>query len=254
MNYHDDHSAFSKSFLTYFLKSPLAAKTFLDGERKDTAAMNFGRAYHSIVAGFEDYKVYDESERPNQKFGMAAQANVAWLEEMKKECETCISKTEFEQILDMKVKLMENEITNKIIGLKHLKEVAYKATIDGVNYKCKPDAIVMESALIVDWKTIDSVDEWNVRKNIRNYHYDMQVALYCDILKEQTGIAHNFLFVFQEKEKPYDVLPVLVRHTSETYMSGRVKYKECGAAAKKAFETGIWPGAASKYNDNMLEL
>ena len=254
MNYHKDFTFWSKSLLQNFLKSPLNAKIYMEAEKQDTPAMNFGRAYHMAIENV-NVPVYKFDDRPDTRYSMAAQKNAAWLEEMKNNHETIVSDEEMAVINDMISILKKNETYQKINSFKPKQEEPFRTKLKGIYpVKCKPDAICSESALIVDWKTIDSVDERNIYKNLRAYHYDMQAALYCDILREITGVKHNFLFMFQEKAAPYDVLPVLVRHNSETFLRGQSKYLKCCEMAKKSFDTGLWPGSASKFDNGILEL
>jgi len=254
MNYHKDFTHWSKSFLSQFLKSPLAAKIYMNAEHIDSSAMNFGRAYHLTIEGI-NVPVYDFNSRPDTRYSMTAKKNAEWLKEMKKEYETIVSDEEMAIIDKMISVLKSNETYKKIATFKPKQEEPFTTKINGIYpVKCKPDAICEHSALIVDWKTIDSIEDWNIYLNVRKYNYDMQAALYCDILKEITGVKHNFLFMFQEKSEPYDVLPVLVRHNSETYERGQNKYMVCCERAKNAFDNDNWEGAASKFDNGILEL
>lgn len=252
-DYHKDFSFWSKSFLVNFLNSPLAAKGYMNEEKKDTPAMNFGRAYHLACEG-KKVDVYDQKNRPDLKHSMSAMKNAAWLEELKKDHETIISFDELQVINDMIDQLKKNETYKKIAKFSPKQEEPFMTVWKGYKLKCKPDAILESRALIIDWKTIDDISERGIFMNMRKFHYDMQAAHYCEVLGNIKKVKHNFLFMFQEKKAPYDVLPVLVRYNSETYKRGLDKLRVCCERAEKAFTTGIWSGAASKFDNGILEL
>ena len=253
-NYHKDYTYWSKSLLSKFLESPKRAFIYMNSEfNSDTKAMNFGRAYHSYIEGVDDFVVIDEEKRPDFTKGMTANVNKEWLKKIKESSDTVISKEEYCQIVDMVETLKYNSVFCKMCGEQKNEEV-FKAVINGFKLKCKPDRILTKQCLIVDWKTCESVNERKIKYAINDYNYDMQSAIYSDIMFALTGVKHNFLFMFQEKTAPYEVLPVLVRHTSDVMEQGRQKYLEACKRAKESFETGIYKTVSEFYENQILEL
>ena len=254
-NYHKDYTYWSKSLLSKFLKSPKIAKMHIDSvEKKDSKAMAFGRAYHSYIDGKEnEFFVLNECERPDTTKGMTAKVNIEWKNKIFAENETVITVEEFEQIKEMRTELYCNNIMCKLLGSQTNEEV-FKAEINGFKVKCKPDRLQKDQALIIDWKTIDEISERKIRYAINDYDYDMQCALYADILEAITVIKHNFIFVFQAKTAPYEVLPVLIRNGSTVMQNGREKYLRACKIAKEAFETNVFKGVSTFYENGIWEL
>lgn len=252
--YHNDREYLSKSILSKFLESPLKAKFYMESEIKiDSKAMNFGRAYHSFIEGVKDFVVIDEENRPDKTKGMTANLNKEWLKQLKSSAETVITVEEYDQIKNMVYQLQSTDIFKKMCGEQKNEEV-YKTVLNSFKVKCKPDRILTSQCLIIDWKTCESINERKIKYAMNDYSYDMQSALYSDILESLTGVKHNFLFMFQEKTAPYEVLPVLVRHSSLTMEQGREKYVEACKRAKESNETGIYKTASSYLPNEILEL
>jgi len=259
-DYHKDYSHYSKSFLVQFEKSPLAAFTYMNEEKESTKAMDFGRAYHAAIDGtFKDTFVSDKAiyDEIGGKSPRATNKYKEWIAEQTKEV---IQFESIETIKTMILELQKNEVVKRINAFDLVQEMPFYAEISGYKVKCKPDGLQIGRGkngenLVIDWKTTDDLSEYSIKRTIFKYGYDVQAALYCEIIaKLNNDTETNMLFIFQDKNAPYDVLPVLVKWDSEIMQIGRDKWREYAAKADECFKSGVWPGVASKYNENLLIL
>jgi hypothetical protein len=259
-SYHKDFEYLSKSFLTKFSLSPLHAFEYMTAEKKDSEAMRFGRVYHAVIAGLNDeYCIFDPELRPEPDKTFASTLNKTWKAEIEANYNDVISKEDHDEILTMLSRLKENEIVKKINAFSLLQEEPFRAVVEGRKIKCKPDGLQIHRGknnenLIIDWKTCTSIHPDSITREVVKYGYDVQAAMYCDIISEINGGETNMLFIFQEKSAPYDVLPVLVNACSYTMEAGRAKYQKYYDEAVQCFASGVWPGIASKYMDKCLIL
>jgi hypothetical protein len=169
----------------------------------------------------------------------------------------CIDIEDYRTIEQMIAKLQKNEIVQKINAFSLCQEEPFRATVDGRKIKCKPDGLQIgrganKENLIIDWKTCANIAPHSLQYEFKKYGYDVQAAVYCDIISELHGGETNMLFIFQEKSEPFDVLPVLVKAGSETIQEGRFKWKKYYDEAVECLATDVWPGVASKYFDKCL--
>jgi len=156
-------------------------------------------------------------------------------------------------------RLKQNEIVKKINAFSLLQEEAFRTEVEGRKIKCKPDGLQIHRGkngenLIIDWKTCASINPDKITRDINSYGYDVQAAMYCDIISTINGGETNMLFIFQETQAPYDVLPVFVNSGSYTMEAGRTKYKRYYDEAIECFASGVWHGVANKYPDKCLIL
>lgn len=251
-NYHKNQEWFTRSYLVDFLKSPLHAKTQLEAEDTTTPALLFGQAYHALIAGtfFRDFYVLDEANRPEPDKTMASNLNKAWKAEIAAR-HTIIMNDLFETMAQMAAVLKSNEYVKRMNAFQFNQEIAIMATIDGYKLKCKPDCIIAERSLLVDWKTTTDlpINEVQAERLVRKYNYHFQAAMYCEV----TGMDH-MLFFFQEKSSPYDVVPVLIRKGSPLMQEGAELWRYCAKLATECRRTGKYEGVASLLPNNCIEL
>ena len=260
-NYHKDYEYLSKSFLQQFSISPAHAKHYMENP-PDTDAMRFGRIYHAMIAGaVSEFALFDPAQRPELDKTFGSKLNKEWKETFilaaeKNGIDICTIE-EHEQITSMISKLRDNEVVQQINAFDLVQEEAFRTEIDGYKVKCKPDGLQIHRGtnkenLVIDWKTCTSVHPDKIRYDMIKYGYDVQAALYTDIISETNGGESNFMFIFQEKTEPYDVLPVLVMSYSEMMKDGRNKWRNYYIQARKCFETGVWPGVADQFKEKCL--
>ena len=260
--YHNDYEYLSKSFLTKFEVSPAHAYAYMTGEKKDTEAMRFGRIYHAMIAGLKNqYIIFDDTLRPEPDKTFGSKLNKEWKDSILATAADAgvdiVTTEEHAEIEQMITRLRENEIVQRVNAFALVQEEPFRAIIDGMKVKCKPDGLQLargenKENLIIDWKTCASVAPEKVRYDMVKYQYDVQAALYGDIIAELKGGESNFLFIFQEKTAPYDVLPVLVRSASNMMEDGRNKWRNYHIQASECFRSGVWPGVANRFEEKCM--
>jgi len=257
--YHNDYEYLSKSFLQQFATSPAHAKHYMDN-KLDTDAMRFGRIYHAMIAGAADeYVVFDPDLRPEPDKTFGSKLNKEWKEgfAIANDGKDVCSIDELKQFETMIQQLRANEVVQQINAFDLVQEEAFRTEIDGYKVKCKPDGLQIHRGenkenLVIDWKTCTSVHPDKIRYDMIKYGYDVQAALYTDIISEINGGESNFMFIFQEKTEPYDVLPVLVMSYSDVMKDGRNKWRNYYIQARRCLDANVWPGVADQFKEKCL--
>lgn len=252
-NYHKDQEYFTRSYLVNYLISPLHAKTELEAEETSTPALLFGQAYHALLGKtfFNDFTILDEAMRPEKDKTMASNLNKAWKEKMASGPQKLITLEDYQKMEKMYIEMQKNEYVTRMNAFQFTQEEVIKAVVDGYKVKCKPDCMLPERKLLVDWKTTAElpINEFTAQRLVRKYNYHFQAAFYCDI----TGMDH-MLFFFQEKVAPFDVVPVLIRKDSPLMEEGRELWKHCAKMATECHKKNEWLGIASTLTDNCITL
>lgn len=258
MDYHKDFTHLSKSFLIQFEKSPLHAYHYMNSKRVPTPAMIFGQAYHAYMDGSFENLFITDTIICESIGGSKPRATNAYKEWVSQQTKQIISEQDLAEIKAMREQLEKTEIVKRINAFNLVQEQPFYAEIDGYKVKCKPDGLQLNRGkngehLIIDWKTTDDLKY--IERTIIKYGYDVQAALYCEIIsKLNEGKETNMLFIFQEKSAPYDVLPVLIKWTGDTMFNGKRKWREYAQQAKQCFETNIWPSAGDLLIDKCIIL
>lgn len=258
MEYHENHEYWSKSFLNQFRKSPLHAWHYMHARKEATAAMRFGTMYHAFIDGTYQGRYVCDYEKCQEIGGASPRATKLYKEWVAEQTCEIVTVTEHEQVVAMIAQLRKNEIVQKINAFDLVQEQPFYAEIDGYKIKCKPDGMQLfrgkdKQHLLIDWKTTDKLEY--IESTIYKYGYEVQAAMYSEIISLlHGGNETNFMFIFQEKTPPYDVLPVLVRWQGECMNSGRVKWRHYAAIARECFATGKWPCAGDMLTEKCIIL
>lgn len=117
-------------------------------------------------------------------------------------------------------------------------EVWRRARLDWI-----PSWFYSDGRLVVpDYKTCTSADPGKLQKVLVDRGYDQQAAWYTDAAialgLAPAGVA--FVFVFQEREPPYVVSPLLA--DAVVVDRGRALNRMAMSRFKECRQTGIWPG------------
>lgn len=121
----------------------------------------------------------------------------------------------------------------------------------GVKIKVRADYIT--PGKVIDVKTTSgSLKPESIAYTCHKYDYDLSAALYVDAFKKETGVPHDFYFVFVSKD-PVDIQ--VFKASKQMIDNGRRKYKKALKIIAKCRETGIYfdEGVQEIYlNDYML--
>lgn len=114
------------------------------------------------------------------------------------------------------------------------------AYINGTAVKTRPDWLPAGHDLIVDVKTTRNCAWESFSKDIANYDYHMQAALYLDAEFEHSGKRKAWAFFAQELEEPYEsALHVL---SNDAIADGRKRVHAAIRTYQRCKEHNIWPG------------
>lgn len=110
----------------------------------------------------------------------------------------------------------------------------------GIKMRGRLDKLVTaKRPLIVDVKTCASLDIHDLSRDFIKYGYHIQNAAYRDGMKIHTGIEHDMIFVYAEKEPPYEV--AVFRPDTDTINLGILDYHHLLGRWANCLKTGVYP-------------
>ena len=231
-------------------------------EQKQTDAMYFGELYHTFILEndrfYTDYTVIDQTKRPDQKHGMTAMANKAWLESFTNP----VTASTHEQLKAMRNVLFAHPYARALLT-KGESEHSYYCDIDigankRINVRFRPDNVRHDKRIVVDLKTAQDASEEGFKKACVNHDYQIPAALYSDLMElvMDEPLGYDFFFVAQEKVVPY---AFNIFQASAQFLSvGRYEYELLLMLYAYCEETGNWPGyqifCQNRFGVNELNL
>jgi len=114
----------------------------------------------------------------------------------------------------------------------------YRELACGVNAKCRPD--YLRGSEIYDLKTIDDIDQ--IDRAIFKYGYYFSAAWYRMVMREETGVDHNFTLIFMEKKSPFRWRIVTLDQAYTEYADTRVE--DALTAIAECQDSGKWNDVA----------
>lgn len=207
---------------------------YIDGnyEEESKAYFAFGRAGHTTI--LEPHKF--EAEFMRQPEGMRRDG-AEW-ERLKAKAAKANKEILTAEQWDLQPKLLE-ALERSDYGRKltsgGVAEVSYfKRDIEtGMVIKARPD--YMKGNIIIDLKTSDSAKPSNIDRKFRNLGYDMQDAMYTDVVE-----ADDFCFVVIESSAPFTVTaPVMFDETLKELAHKR--YRKALKELQVCYELDVWP-------------
>jgi hypothetical protein len=114
--------------------------------------------------------------------------------------------------------------------------------------KARPDALSVQSQVIVDLKTTQSAADGDFARDVLSYKYHWQAAMYLDAARVVYGREFLFVFVAVEKEPPYGVGVYLL--SQEFIELGRTQYQRALKQVAECETSGQWPC----YSETAMEL
>ena len=227
-----------------------------------TDAMYFGELYHTFILEnerfYKECTVINESERPDKRYGMSAKANKEWLDTF----ENPVTASTHEQLKAMREVLFRHPYARALLtGGEY--EHSYYCKLDiGANIpievRFRPDHVRHDKRIVVDLKTAQDASVDGFKKASANFEYQIQAALYSDLMEliMNETLGYDFFFVAQEKTPPY---AFNIFQSSPQFLSiGRYEYELLLMLYAYCEETGKWPGyqifCQNKFGVNELSL
>lgn len=237
-----DSQGISSTELKKIMKSPAHYRYWKDNpEETDTPSLLLGRASHKYV--LETYDFYDEFAVAPNVDRRTKEGKATW-EQFVAESngKDVITQEQFEQIDAMRNSAYATPFVSKLLSGD--KELSYwgKDEETGLVIKCRPDCVTEWNGkhILIDYKTAQDVENIKFCRDSIKFGYDLQLAMYRDILKQNTGLDYMVVIIAQEKTAPY---VTNVFQLSENYLeSGREVYKEMLRVYKECSESGNWYG------------
>lgn len=99
-----------------------------------------------------------------------------------------------------------------------------------ITIKIMADVIDVENGLFIDWKTTKScATEHALNRTVLDMNYQVQAALYCDVLEALYDRPFQAIYFFFEKESPFGIRPYmfdksLLDYGRETIIKGKYVY------------------------------
>lgn len=231
----------SSSELKKIMKSPAHYKHWKDNPQEDTPALLFGRACHKYV--LETYDFCNEfAVAPNcdRRTKEGKEVWAKFVEESKGK--DIITQEQFEEIDAMRTSAYATPFVSKLLSGE--KELSFWGVDEetGLAIKCRPDCLTEWNGkhILIDYKTCTDAENTKFCRDSIKFGYDLQLAMYRDILKQNTGHDYMVVIIAQEKSAPY---VTNVFQLSENYLeNGRELYKEMLKVYKECAETDNWYG------------
>ncbi len=262
---YESKSTDAMAFGTLFHDSMEALRTGKDLSEFSRVIDSFGRSKKSDAADFilKYYPiVHDGSIYHQDKEEMEAKSTTrVELHEVADELERLfmdgrqrVTTEDFERSQKMVEAIRGYPVTEKLIGFNGHAELSFFCEVEVevkgethlVKVRVRPDDLIEfdEEVWVNDWKSIGEVATTkNITRAIWKWRYDIQAAMYFDVVSHFTAKPVKFRFVFAESDMPAKE-KVRVEGLSEGFMSNGWKdYKK--ALKNKALylqDKTIWTG------------
>ena len=236
--YHEMADIVSNSYLGRLNHCPASAKVPME----ETAALTFGRAFHSFVLDGQEsfdreFGVAPECDR-RTKEGKAAYA--LFCEENGDK--TVISQNDMNIIGEMYGALALHPIAAKLLpeGRSEM-SVFWIDEKTALSCKCRPDRIPEgDHGVILDIKTVRSADIHAFTSACMTYGYAREAGLYIEGFNAVSSAKVDaFVFICQEKDPPYRVEVYTLEDMFIEY--GRKEFHRLIGIEAECRNKGFWP-------------
>lgn len=195
--------AISNSELSPIKRSPAHFKANLEAERKDTPALVFGKALHTLVLEPEKFPsevllcLSDAKTREHKDYRSTVAENPG---------KTIVLKHEWEQLFQIAEAVAFNPTASSLLrDTKREVSIVWRCRATGEWCKGRLDAWNEKLNLLIDLKTCTNARAYGFREDIMNYGYERKAAWYQWGMYELDKPVDGFAFIAVEKEKPYGI-------------------------------------------------
>lgn len=249
-----DGPSISSSGLRSITKCPLKYwyNSNLNPDRpKESDAPHFavGKAAHDLVldgVGWPDrYHVLPAG------FSMAATKKFA-KEIAEKEAAEAAGKTilraqDYDVVIGMAAAIKQHPIHKALGRGKAEQTICWKDEETGVWLRCRPDFLPDDNRFVPDYKTTASAHPDDFSRDVTNFGYHQQAALYLDGIAAVFGQneARQFYFIAQEKEAPYVVQPFALDFDAVEW--GRRLNRKAIRTFAECLKSNVWPAYSGDF-------
>lgn len=236
------------SSLKSILDSPAHYIAAITKKREETKAMLLGTLTHSCV--LEGKMLNEIAAIKPDGLSLATKDGKEWKAFHEERKLPIISDQEAEDISGMVASIRLNPHAAAMLNACFHRETPVFSNLRGVNCKCLIDAHGTDGKdwVICDLKTTDDASPDAFSRKVANYHYDMQAAMYCDILARQNQAEEQpqWFWLAVEKTAPYTSV---VYSSNEWMQSGADKLEKALEIYKECKRAGQWPQPYSGINE-----
>ena len=219
-------------------------------EPLNTDSLRIGTAVHLLVLEGEDAFLSrfavggPVNPKTNKPYGSDTDKFAEWAAEMRQAGRECIFTTEADSVRGMARSIAEHPA-----AYAHLEASSADRELSGIfrpfgdsKLRCKfrLDGYAESFAAIVDLKTTQSANYWDLRRTVPQYGYHRQAALYLRGARACGLEAEHFVFLWVEKEPPHAV--AVSELDLPDIEAGERQVEELLRRWDECDERGEWPG------------
>lgn len=192
----------SSSDIKNILKSPKTYfyKRFIE-EKKQTPCMLQGSICHKWLLEedkfFNEYIIAPELNRNTKEYKV-------WKEQQTK---TIISQENLDVAKAMCLAIKDSQTLRTLINAIDYKEVSIFAKDEKLHFKARPDAVIVDQEIIIDYKTVSNEiinPDYYRKVCIYDYGYHVQAAHYLRLCKQAFNLKNpKMIHIVQSKVAPY---------------------------------------------------
>ena len=233
-DYHAD-AALGSTGVKSLLKSPLgfwcnSSFNPVKSENKTSAAMKLGTAYHTLIL---------EPEKFNYEIIAGTKTTTK---------EGCLAEAEHNQLKAMQ-EMLNSKSYHSALFKGGYPEVSVFWTDKETGIPCKCRFDYWKPHFVTDLKTMTSIDDKNVRYQVRDFGYQLSAAMYMagtnalremikagncagiesfdkKFIEDFSNAETRFVFLMQEKETPYDTRGLVINEATDDFYHGLSIAKE----------------------------
>lgn len=219
-------------------RSPLHAYLYMHEPPEPTPALKLGDAVHVAVLQpelfGERFAVAPEVDRRTKKGREAWEAFLA-----ENEGKTILSQSEWETCIAIRDSVLSHPTASKLIDGPVEQSALWKDKASGVMCKGRFDVINRRIGAIVDLKTCLDASPKRFTRDVYNYGYWLQGAMYINGAHALDIPVEFFVIVAVEKEPPYAV--AIYNIMDEAIIAGESELGRLLQIYAECERTGVWP-------------
>ena len=226
--YYGDFNFVTNSQLGLLKKSPKAYQDYRNGEKKETQAMTFGRAFHlAILEPDKFYELVVQEPIVNKRTKDGRAEISEFLISTKEKGQIALSVADYDKVRIMQDELFANPKVMELLSGGVAEQVsAWEDPDTGVYCKAKADYV--KSNMVIDIKTTQDPSTTGFRSSSMKFGYDRQAAYYLDGFGKR-----DFVFIAIDKTRPHTI--AIYQCSPEFIMGGMMEYKRLLSIYKEYF-------------------
>jgi len=243
----DDYAAWplpSNTGLGKLARSPAHYREWVDSPEEPTPALVFGQLAHARILGngADRFAVRPDGLDLRRKADRAVYDE--WLAEH--DGATVVTPDQARKADYMQDAVMGHPAARSLLErAKHI-ELSVAASLDGHQYKARPDALT-EDNIIVDVKTTTDASPSGFSRAIHRFAYHRQAALYWNAMEKNGLDPKAFLLIAVEKDPPYAVAVYALGGMAID--EGRDQAKRLLRRYYECLKQGNWPAYGNEVMD-----